>query len=331
MDSPLNNRMREVLHAIERHAGPHGRGTRTSIPVIADEIGYSTHTVRLAMRELRACGLLKCSGVGQGGSTKTPTNPIRQSRVETMKASTEYASLDRLVFDPPGSANAINVAEDIAQKCVNLAWGWVNSASRVLDILPSKVLCTSTFLESKKIPQNPLTKSVPLTGTLSLSRPLPAPLLPSPTPATTRNRPARQAFPASPSDAAGVVGKDLFGGADVARNGDLVSVMVKVWNQAQERKRAHWKDYIRAVNPSKIPPSLHDRLLRAWKENNLNLDQWRACCAACVTNTSLAGLSDRWDGATLPWLVRPDRTHVADVLSRKWDPDFNPADPPGTF
>lgn len=328
MNGPLNNRMREVLHAIDRQADGDAQGTRMSIPQIAAQIGYSTHTVRLAMKELRTCGLLKCFGSGRRGATKVVTDPFLKSRDENFQVTSQHVLNEEIPFEPRGQINALIVSDGIASKCANLAWKWVNLPSRVLDVLPSKEDCTNYLLESKRSSPNPSLKTVPTSGTLSLSRPVSrpgSPLSPS-SPA-----PSPRSFPPSPSEASGVVGRDLFGGADVARNGDLVSVMARVWNEAQERKRAHWKDYLRLVNPSKIPAGLHDRMLRAWKENNLNIDQWRAACNACVTNVSLAGLSDRWDGATLAWLVRPDRTHVADVLSRKWQPDFNPANPPGTF
>ncbi len=106
--------------------------------------------------------------------------------------------------------------------------------------------------------------------------------------------------------------------------------MANEWNTWQEEFHTFWRDLKKPVVASRISPSLRERMLRAWHDNNLNLGLWRVLCRACTRNTSLAGLDKGWDGATLGWLVRPDRDNIVDVLNNRYPFDFDPNRVPGS-
>lgn len=316
MGPTLNKRMRAVLAVLEQAAGIGGTA-RISAPTVSRKTGYSISTARLALRELRDLGAIWHSGdPGRRGPLMRLTGtPFPDHGLQTEVAQ-EIKNQPR--NDGFGFSINLTIQE---QKCLLNLIIPVSRVHSVYNILLTYSTEDTQSKERKKEnPQTPFEIPEQLAPALVSS---------SQQPLLTKRTNARF-FPA-PITAKAEAAPDLFGAPAVLRGGDLAAMMVSIWNECQEQKRGFWTDYIRRQNPAKISRSMGDRMLRCWQENNLNLSIWREVCTACVRSTVLAGMGSQWEGATLSWLIRPDRDNLVDVLSRRWASDFNPARAPGSW
>lgn len=323
MTQRLSATDRDVLRVLRASAGAAGE-TRLAAPAIASAACISIRSVRYALHRLQVAGLLATeSEPGRQGSVKRlldPTLTAPHPRVGeggnpilTLPANRAKLNAEKIeIVQNPG----VNRAKPPEKSC----------KTRLARVLPLNTN-TCTVGEVRKEP--PQEESLSTTN---------FPQIPPPKKAPEPERHGLHqhalnghSLPSYPgritASAAGP--RDLFGGRAEVRGVDLATKMVALWNAAQERKRAHWPAFIRRA---KAPPPEHlaKRLLRAWQENNLNWSKWQEVCRRCVENTALAGFAQNWDGATLAWVVRPDRTHVADILAgQRWPADCKPERAPG--